>query len=403
MIKKYIINVVVLIAIFSISHSSILSDKYFIISITILLLLKFMIIGKSLDVNFIFIIFAWYLINILAVILNGGGSVPYVRISSNAMVFFLFPYLILKIYGIRFWNTFEKWIYILTLISLPLFFLNFLFPTFFNSLYPIFHTFTNKTFQYPYWSAIVYVNAMVDGSLIRNSGFMWESGSFAMMIIFAMIYNWITQSDKLNWRFVIYTVALATTFSTAGYLAIVFLFMGKFIKKLSVFNVIVILVFGYLFINIVYKQDFMGNKIKEYISTFNDNELHYDEGYGLIKVNRLQGGYYSIIETLKYPLGYGVISNKDLTDEVEIYGTNGLGSMLKIWGIIGFVYILILLKRFIFFNSLDKIKDRLGISMFIALLIMFFSNPIARDSFIYFILLTPLLYKKNTFNTLNLR
>jgi len=59
MIKKYIINVVVLIAIFSISHSSILSDKYFIISITILLLLKFMIIGKSLDVNFIFIIFSY--------------------------------------------------------------------------------------------------------------------------------------------------------------------------------------------------------------------------------------------------------------------------------------------------------------------------------------------------------
>lgn len=403
MIKTFLNNIIILLVIFSISRSSVLSDKYFVMSLTALLLLNFIIRRKQFDINFLYLILIWYFINILAIVFNEGGSIPYVRITSNAIVFFLYPYLILKKFGIKFWELFERWIYILTLISLPLFFMNFLFPEFFNNLYSIFHLFTNKTFQQPYWSAIVYVNAMIDKQLIRNSGFMWEPGSFAMMIIFGIAYNWITQGVKFNWRFAVYSIALVTTFSTAGYLAFAFILSGKFLKKFSVYNVIAILVFGYLFINIIFKLDFMEAKLNDYITTFNENELIYDQEYGLIKVNRFQGGYYALIETLNYPLGFGIVSNKDLTNETEIYGTNGLGSMLKMWGVLGFIYFLVLLKRFIVFNSISEIEKLLRFFIYFALLIMFFSNPVARDSFIYFIVLTPLLFKNAQLYKLNLR
>jgi hypothetical protein len=397
MINSKFNNLIVFITLIIISRSSIFSDKYFVIGLTFILLSIFISKKISFDNNFIYLLIVWYLINILAAVFNGAYKIPFVRISSNAIVFFLFPYLVLKLVGVNFWNLFERWIYRLTLISLPLFIINYFFQDIFNSFFSLFSPLTNGAFAYPYWSSLIYVNALVIDSILRNAGFMWEPGAFAMMIIWAMCYNWISTGANYNKRFYIYTIALISTFSTAGFLAFIFIIVGKYIKKITITNVLVLVVFGYLFFVTIYQMDFMAGKINHYIEGYQSNELNYSKHYKVIKVNRLSGAYYNLMKTIEYPFGYGVIVEKDFSRNIEIYGTNGLGGLLVMWGAILFLYILFLLSRFFNLINISQFDAKTILSFNIALLIMFFSNPISRNIFVYLIVLSPLLLKgKNT-------
>jgi hypothetical protein len=391
---KILNNLIVLITLLTISHSSIFSEKYFVIGFTFFLLIIFYLRNHKFDKKLFNLIFLWYLINIIAIIILGGQTIPFVRISSSVIVFILFPYLVIKIIGIEFWGILDKWIFNLTTLSLPIFLLNFLAPSFFDNLFSVFHFISNKAFSFPFWSALIYVNTPDIQGVTRNCGFMWEPGAFAMMIIWNMIYDWRIKGLNLNSRFYISALALVTTFSTAGYLAFLFIVLGKFIKKISFINILAIVIFGYFYMSVVMKQEFMGDKLSNYITTYQMDNLHYSEKYDLVKVNRLQGFYYSVMKTIRYPFGYGVISNKDYTNDVEIYGTNGLGSILTMWGVIPFIYFLYIVFRFMDLITLHKIRKLTSHSFFIAILLMFFSNPISRNTFIYLILITFLIHNK---------
>lgn len=399
--NTFLKNSLVIYTILIIGNSTSLTQKYFVIAITLLLLGYFFLKKMFFSHTIIRLFLAWGLINILALIINGGSNIPYFRIISFGIVYFLYPYLVLKLIGIEFWVLFEKWIYFFTKISIPLFAINFLDPGFFNSLHSVFSIFTNSTYVYPYWSSLLYVNAIEMDGYIRNSGFMWEPGAFSMMIVFAIIYYWLVNGVKYNKRFFIYLIALITTFSTAGYIAFAILIIGSTMKKFSLTSVLILSTFIFFFGNEIYKQDFLKGKLDLYVETFKENELKYSEHYELYKVNRLQGAYFSVIETIDYPLGYGVIAKKDYSNEIEIYGTNGLGSMLKMWGVILFFYFMYLLRKILRVFDRCKTNRVLLFFMYTSLLVIFFSNPISRNIFIYLIILTPLLFKKEFTSLVN--
>lgn len=388
----------ILVIILNISQASILNNPLIPFVIGIIVFFIHLFTRKKYDRSFWAIVIIWLIICFLASIVL-TGDILFLRIINYTVFLIFMPYLLLRILGLKFWVIFEKIVFFLTYISIPLYVLNVVFLTEFNNLWYIFRPITGETFgmTYPYWSAFIYVNAIYDISfeLVRNCGFMWEPGSFSLMIIWAAIYNLRNNGNKLSKKVIVYIIALITTFSTAGYLAIVFVVLSIYMKKLTIPNMLMFSILLLFYIFYVYKLNFVSEKIDSYITGYQENKLVYDERGGYIKVNRLRGAYYALQESLKFPTGYGVVKKSDISEtEVEIYGTNGLGTLLIIWGFPMFIYFMILTGRYFNVIGTNKMTMLNASLLIIPFLIMFFSNPIAQSIFVYFIFFTPLVIKK---------
>ena len=353
--------------------------------------------------NLIWAIIAWIMVNLIAVLFSGNYDFSLItpRVVRGLFIFILLPYLSLNIIGFTFWDKLEKIVFYLTVVSLPLFLLNSLFYDNFNAFKSIFHPLTSHSFlifesDRPYWSALLYTNASKEGTeYIRNSGFMWEPGAFAMMIIWALVYTDITSSCSVKKR-IIYILALATTFSTAGYLAFFVLLISNYFKKnTSLLKVLVVSITLFMFYFYIYDLEFMSKKIEYYATAYEENKLIYSPTYELIKVNRLQSLYYILQDLIKFPLGKGRVLNTDFSSQPIIYGTNGLGHLLVMWGIPIFIYMMILVKRYLTIYNFSNTSNHRLIFLMIAMLIMFFSNPIEKNVFIYLILFSPLIFRPN--------
>jgi hypothetical protein len=396
--NSFFYDFIILILIFNISQASVLNSRFVPFALGVILIVINFFKNKKYNRSFITLTAIWLGINLLAAVLL-TGNIPILRIIIDTVNLLFLPYLLLSLIGMRFWKRFESIVYLLTLISLPLYALNIIFLDFFNSLWPFFRAITSESFGeiYPYWTSFFYVNAIGDPSntLMRSSGFMWEPGGFAMIIIWAIIYNLRNNGNKFDKKIIVYIIALITTFSTAGYLAIIFIVMSVYLKRLTLPNLIVISVLMVFYFTYVYKLGFMSEKINSYIVGYQDNELIYDKEGGYIKVNRLRGAYYDFQETLKFPIGYGVINKSDISaTKVIIYGTNGLGSLLVMWGFPIFIYLMVLIRRYINVIGPDKIKLIPSNLLLTSLLIIFFSNPISHNVLIYLIFFTPLVMGK---------
>lgn len=384
--------------IFYISTASVFHNRFIPFSIGIILL-SYQALTKELYFNkrFILLLAAWILINIFATIFN-NVSFFLPRLIVNTILLLFLPYLILRMIGGVFWEIFEIWIYRFTIISIPLWILSNIFIPEFNDLQNIFKYITTPNFlaNTNYWSAVIFTHANMDNGygIFRNCGFMWEPGSFALMITWAIIYTWL-KSDKMIFttRIWIYFIALASTFSTAGYFAFFILIMAYIIKRVSIWN-IAIVIGGMLFVyTVVYQLNFISGKIETYSETFAADPTG-EMGYTGRKVNRFQGGVAAIIRTIDSPLGYGLVSVNDTKDEDYEYGTNGLGSLLEMWGFILFPILLILVYKSLIVLNIGQRKSITLWLFFIALMIEFFSNPIHRNLLVYFLIMTPIALPK---------
>jgi hypothetical protein len=395
--KKPFYNFIILIILFIISQSSILSAQYFVIGFTIFLFVLNLTSGKPINRKIIYISVIWMAINFLAIVfISKSFILP--RIFYYLISLILFPYLALNLVGESFWFRFEKILYTLTLISIPAFILNMLIPDFFNSLTSVFRPLTSKVFYLhdpkgTYWTSLVYVNAIRDKFYFRNSGFMWEPGAYAMILIWAIIFNWQTKTKTLNSRILTYIIVLLSTFSTAGYLALFNILVANYSRKFSLSNVVILLVVNIVFVNYIYKLDFVGKEISQYIEAYNEQYLSYSDTYQAIKVNRFEIVEYDVKKTLSYPIGYGVVSKEDYSGESDIVGVNGLSALLVMWGIPVFIFLIVLMKRYLSYFNYNN-TNKLTIYLFLTgLLMMFFSNPVSRNVFVYLIFLTPIFFK----------
>ena len=388
-------NIVIFILILDISRSSIMSSQWVEIGLVGLLLVLNIVRKKEINPKLFLIILVFFIVNIAGMI-YANNVFSFFTVAKISITLIVLPYLLIKIFGAGLWVKVEKIVYILTIISLPLFLINVIFPQYFNELLPIFRYFTRDVFHKfdhsnPYWSAIVYVNAIADGGLYRNSGFMWEPGAFAMIIIWAMSFNWLTNGMKIDKKFIIYFLALVTTFSTAGYLALFILFNAYYIRKLTFKNIAILIVSSIFFAIYIYQLDFMGKEINSYLQATRDNVLIYNRDYGAIKVNRIHVLIFDFARVIKYPFGYGY------GNDSEIVAVNGLSSLLVMWGIPIFVYLIILIRRYFSIYNFYNLNGFSRTMFLLSLLVMFFSNPIDRTIFVYLIFTTAIFIGKNNY------
>lgn len=402
MFNKFIFNIVVFSVIIQIARASILSSPWTEIYITVLIIFLYFEKVRNIDERVFLLIIVWLLLNFMVLVFFG---IPFniTRILRTTIILIILPYLIVVAFGDLFWQKFEQIIYNLTLISLPIFALNVIFPDLFINLQGLFLSLTNEAYykyvyDTTYWSAIIYTNSIYDNDLFiyRNAGFMWEPGAFAMILIFGLIYTILKSGFKYNKRILVYTVAIITTFSTAGYIALFFIILAKYVRKISIMNIVVIIILTLVFFQYIYQLDFIGGKIDNYLYSYNSEEVYYSDYYRSVKVNRFQIAFFDVMSIIRYPLGYGYgFGENEAGYSDSIIGVNGLTAMAKMWGVPIFIYILILLKRYFNVSNNSGLKNIELIFLFISVLIMFFSNPIDRSVFPYLMILSAFFAPKS--------
>lgn len=399
MFKILTIHIITIVLLLKISNTTSLPVDYVILFITLLMLARFVLKREKFDRRVVLLFGLWFLINYVSSIVF-SRSFNFPLVTRLAFQYVLFPYLLLNRYKESIFIILEKYIFSLTALSIPLFILNWIFLAAFNDLASTFARITNPAFSnsMTYWSSVVYVNAIFQSyqayDLLRNCGFMWEPGYFAVVIIFGIGFNWLLSGIKFNLKFIIYLIALLTTFSTAGYISLVIILSIALLRKINILRIVLLLSLLILFSSYVYKMEFMGGKIAKNIEYINEDTFNYVDAYQSVKLSRLQIAIYDIDRLARYPFGFG-INDRVSFENVDVVGTNGLTGLLKMWGVFIFVYFIICIFKFHLIFNCSNLGIREITLIFASLMVVFFSQSVQYNILVYLIIFSAIVFKKD--------
>lgn len=339
-----------------------------------------------------FIFLGWLLINVLASLFL-ETEIQYYPFLGKVVLVYL-AYLFLVSIGGDFWRKYEYFLFKMVLIAMVIYVILQIVPGFFDQVAPLFKPFTADSFhlkssQKNYFYAFFFVyNNGID--LIRNNGFMWEPGAYAMLLIILIAYNIATHGARINKHVVIYIIALITTFSTAGYLA-VSIISFLFVLKLKNFAAkIIMFVGGIAVLYWLMDVEFLLPKIEKFIKATENNELSHQGYREMYEANRLLSINLLYDKFLQYPLGWGVVQDhSSFLAENKIVTVSGLGNILVRWGGGFFVWFLYSLGL-LFYRHSGSIQ--MAILICLALSVMFLSNPVEDNIIFYLLVLSPYVY-----------
>lgn len=226
------------------------------------------------------------------------------------------------------------------------------------------------------FSNIIFWGVRID-SEYRNSGFMWEPGAFAAMLLFPIYIQLLINDFKINRKLIILIIALITTLSTMGYIALVILL---FFYQLNARNKFSILLFPVLFILslFIFQQNFVLDKILNELDSQDEIvEFVYstkEETASLGRIGSLRADFSDwkadpIIgrggENEIYQGQIGTVVNR----------TNGLSRFLLRFGLLGiFIYFSGIYRSFYYLSENNKrLNALIAVSL---LMVLSFSNEL---------------------------
>ena len=241
---------------------------------------------------------------------------------------------------------YEKIVVYLSAMSIPLWFLRITFGPYF---FP--HLLDSSTYGDDCWSILIYTINNVDSGdmymgLTRNPGFAWEPGRFAVLIVIALCFNLFLnkgRSSVLNKSFFILVVALASTFSTTGYVMFIALMMLHFLfdkSKGFVYRAICSTIIIIVSINI-YNLPFISEKLEKTSDSDNylsNGNLAYWESEGeSVTVQRFEGIFLDLLNIYDNPFwGYGVArANSYVGKNISqcLITSNGITKPISMFGV----------------------------------------------------------------------
>jgi hypothetical protein len=309
----------------------------------------------------------------------------------------------------NFFHVFEKLIFVLAFISLPLFIIQILNIHFFD----LFKSFSNLVLSD---ARLLFSKGELSGHRYllvflvncwgesRNSGFMWEPAAFGSMLAWAMVINFFIYRFSLNPRLIVVFLAAVTTFSIGTYiyfsiLSLIFLSRNLGNKRAFLFLFLILIL-----VTVFYQFDFTKSNL-DMIERKTYTEQNMIElirtGRSAEKVSRVGGFVGNIQQIIKTPFGYGSIYKF----EDFLYVTpNGLMILLRNWGI--FSLIIILFCSYQMIKTLGSIFG-MRVNLFHTALLMILivlpisGNPYFNQPFLFTILFCGLIIRQNFYLSFN--
>lgn len=340
------------------------------IILTIILVIKHRIIYIDSKVLLIYLIFTlWVILQVI----------KYRQIYLT-YTFFLYynltiAILLVKIYGFKLFILYEDILVKLSLIAIlgwmfSIFFygiiLDILTTVGFNSEISSFATVKSNILIFSLTSNEKYSDSMYAG-LIRNSGFSWEPGRYAIMVILAIFINFVRCNFKVfkNTNFWILLIALLSTQSTTGFAFLILLLFLYLYNKRS--NKIFASILIIPFMLIVLTLPFMLDKITNL--WYNEENLNSIVDYTNAGVRetsyslqRFDAMYMQFQNLIRDPiLGYGVeIKNSFVKKQSPFINTpHGLITIFSRFGIIlGFLIFKMTYRTSVLISNTYKFKGK---------------------------------------------
>jgi len=268
----------------------------------------------------------------------------YPRTILRIILHFLIAYSVVKISGKYFIDNYIKIIKYFALISLFFYVLIFFEPVKY-SLISIAELFPVKE-DYRLYSTPTIIFYTFDSSAFtnfpRNAGFAWEAGGFVSFLLPALFFKLMRNYATTN-RFyfdndaIIILVAIITTFSTAGFIALIICFLVFSISKISLKtlarSIVLVGVVVVIFINAPFLKDKINKEIYYGIIEQRNNRLgSFLLDLPMIKEKPLLGW------SRKIENQFGISDESTRVDLVSYYHRpNGISRMLVAYGFIFFI------------------------------------------------------------------
>jgi hypothetical protein len=186
----------------------------------------------------------------------------------------------------------------------------------------------------------------------RNCGYAWEPGAFAIYLCLAIFINlFFTNPDsKGKTRFWVMVVALLSTQSTTGYIIFIVITLFYFLNKKLY---IVLLLFPFIVISLIYiaTLPFMSQKVIELIDETKGIDLLVERTIGReeeMTPQRFTSFMITFQDFRNNPvLGLGNHQEESWTYKIgaNISSITGIGNLLSQFGLVGFLFFIILSYR----------------------------------------------------------
>ena len=211
----------------------------------------------------------------------------------------------------------------------------------------------------------------IPGNLVRNSGPFWEPGRFTIFITFALAINLFSlKKGLLDKSSILFIITNITTFSTAGYLAMLLLIF-TFVMSSNIGRAIkvLILIIMAAIIPFIMQLDFMSEKLIEQSSQVD------------ITYSRFGAMYYHWTQIIQSPIiGFGPFLGLSLKDLAV--SPNGITDLLRFFGIpLSLFMFFTLFRSYIIVSDKASILVKLGV--FASILMLCFAQTITHSPFFY--------------------
>jgi len=310
----------------------------------------------------------------------------------------ILPYLLLEVIGVNYPKFLVNIIYYYAIVSLVFWGL--------TNISPEFHDFTkglastlgthpidpDKLFAGKPEQFILYTyESSTYFNIVRNPGPFHEPGAFAVFLIFAIVFNMMIRQTFLEKKNIVLILALLTTFSTAGYLALMVLLLFYPLIDKRTNRLLSIALLGIILPLIIYTYfnvDIFGDKIEAQYETAQDKDLDTPT------TGRFLGARKSIYVLSKYPLsGRGLLSitRADISSpEAAGYGFMSFASRIGILGII--VYFFFFFKSLKQYSIYYRYNEKFAYVAFLALLMVLFSQTYAETPIFMMLFFASFIY-----------
>jgi hypothetical protein len=324
-----------------------------------------------------------------------GGSI-FTALNYILLIIFI-PYFMLKRIGLDYPKYMVNIIFIYAIISLIFWVFTNLFPSFHQFQYDLAEKLGTDPKDYsksmmgrPEQFILYTYEPGGIGNFIRNPGPFHEPGAFSVFLIYGIVFNTIIKHNFLNLKNVCMSIAILTTFSTSGYIALMLLIIFTvFVSRLNLFYkyLILLIIIGLSFF-VYNKVEFLNAKIQaQYTEQTKGSITESTSG-------RFSGLRRDLNVLGKYPLwGRGLLSST----QADYSSSEGVGygftSFIARLGLIGGLLYLLFqyntLKQYCFYYNFNR---RYAIYAFIALLITLFGQWFCESGLFIMLFLTSFIY-----------
>lgn len=234
------------------------------------------------------------------------------------------------------------------------------------------------------------------GLFVRNSGFMWEPGAYSCILVFLLVYHFCKIDYKIDKKIIVLSLAIMSTFSTAGYMALFIVYIFFLVKNKELrrkyWFFLPFFLFGFIgyaayFYN---TSEFMREKIEEYIEQDKDTYIWEFEGRRVLRVSRWGIIKISVENALHRPWGEGVYTSEYIVKKYgPVEGPSAIAEILRQWGWLGLVLLCLVLYDFRI--GLQKV----GLVMLLSMFVVLSSNPFLFKYLIYAMVFEYIIFNKH--------